>query len=190
MRTIADTITKEMTIDEIFSKHPSHAQKLAQVLTKAGLSCVGCSAATWETLEAGVMRHGYGEKELEEILDKLNTILLEETDASTISLTKCAAEKFRAIAESEGKPNTALRFDERPAGCSGFEYVLEFTDKTDSDDVVYNSHGINIYVKKSALGRLQGCEIDFVEGLQSGFKIVNPNVRASCGCGSSHGYDM
>jgi len=189
MSTTSQEITKEMTIEEIFSKNPSHAQKLAQVLTKAGLSCVGCSAATWETLEAGVMRHGYTDKELQEILDKLNALLQEKTDESTISLTKNAAEKFKEIAKSEGKPKTALRFDERPAGCSGFEYVLEFSDKADDDDIVYTSHGVEIHVHKSALGRLQGSEIDFVDGLHSGFKIINPNVRASCGCGTSHGYE-
>ena len=47
-------ITRDMTIDEVFKKFPSKAQKLAQELTNAGLNCVGCSAATWETLEAGM----------------------------------------------------------------------------------------------------------------------------------------
>jgi hypothetical protein len=32
---------------------------------------------------------------------------------------------------------------------------------------------------------LAGTEIDWVEGLQAGFAINNPNVSASCGCGHS-----
>jgi iron-sulfur cluster assembly protein len=39
------------------------------------------------------------------------------------------------------------------------------------------------------LKRLLGCVIDYVDGLQgAGFKISNPNAKASCGCGSSQGY--
>jgi iron-sulfur cluster assembly accessory protein len=32
---------------------------------------------------------------------------------------------------------------------------------------------------------LAGTEIDWVEGLQAGFAINNPNVSGSCGCGHS-----
>jgi iron-sulfur cluster assembly accessory protein len=32
---------------------------------------------------------------------------------------------------------------------------------------------------------LQGTQIDFVEGLQGGFAINNPNVTSACGCGHS-----
>ena len=32
---------------------------------------------------------------------------------------------------------------------------------------------------------LTGTEIDWVEGLQAGFAINNPNVSGSCGCGHS-----
>lgn len=188
MSTIIEKISKDMTIQEIFSRFPSKAQKLALELTKAGLNCVGCSASTWETLESGVLRHGYGEKELEQLLNRLNTILEEESDPTTVTLTERAAEKFKSFCEAEGNPGLALRFDERPAGCSGFEYVLDFSEKATEEDVVFHSHGVDIHVYISALNRLKGCEIDYVEGLQSGFKISNPNVQSSCGCGSSHGY--
>lgn len=186
---MSEVITRHMTIQEIFSKFPSKAQKLAQELTRSGLNCVGCSASTWETVESGVLRHGMAEKDLIELLDRLNAVLAEETDTSTITLTKRAAQQFKYIIEQEGKTGWGLRFDERPAGCSGFEYVLEFSEKATEEDEIFVSNDIEIHVYKSALGRLQGCEIDYVEGLQSGFKITNPNVRSSCGCGSSHGYE-
>lgn len=188
MSTQAEQITKEMTIQEVFSKFPSKAQKLALEMSRAGLNCVGCSASTWETVESGVLRHGYTDEQLEELLRKLNAILAEESDRTTITLTEQAAEKFKSFANAADKPGAALRFDERPAGCSGFEYVLEFSDGATDDDVQFESNGVHIHVYKEALDRLQGCEIDYVEGLQSGFKISNPNVNSSCGCGSSHGY--
>jgi len=189
MTTQQEQITKELTIQEIFSRFPSKAQKLALEMSRAGLNCVGCSASSYETLESGVLRHGYDEEELESLLRRLNAILAEKSDLNTISLTPKAAEKFKAFAASAGEPDAALRFDERPAGCSGFEYVLEFSEGATDEDVIYMSQGVTIHVYKHALGRLQGCEIDYYEGLQSGFKITNPNVRSSCGCGSSHGYN-
>ncbi len=181
-------IIRTMTIDEIFATFPQKAQKLAQVLSKAGLQCVGCSASTWETLESGILKHGYDETHLEELLKNLNKVLDEESDVETITLTERAAKKYKEICEADEKAGWGLRFDEKPAGCSGFEYTLDFSEKAFSDDAIFVCHGVEIHVNKKVLGRLLGCEIDFVEGLQSGFKISNPNVRSSCGCGTSHGY--
>jgi len=181
-------ITREMTIDSIFSTFPNKAHKLANAITKAGLHCVGCSAATWETLEAGMLGHGYTEAQIEGLLNTLNAILNEESDPTTITLTKRAAEKFKEIATSEGKPEAALRFDEVPAGCSGFEYVLDFSDAPEEGDSVFSSSGIEIHVRTAKVSQLLGCDIDFVDGLHGGFKISNPHVRHSCGCGTSHGY--
>jgi iron-sulfur cluster assembly protein len=188
METTQEKITRGMTIDELFAKFPQKAQKLAQILSKAGLNCVGCSASTWETLESGVLRHGFSDDVLIKLLKDLNAVLEEESDPETVTLTECAAEKFKAICKAEGKENFGMRFDEKPAGCSGFEYTLDFSAKAMNDDHVIHSHGVDIHIQKKVLGRLLGCEIDYQDGLQSGFKITNPNVRSSCGCGSSHGY--
>lgn len=181
-------VIPSMTIDEIFSTFPGKAPKLAQILTRHGLQCVGCSAATWETLEMGVMKHGKSTEELLVLVDKLNLCLEEAHDETAVTMTEKAAKKFKEYAQMEGIAQPCLRFDERPAGCSGFEYVLDFSEGKTANDEVYSSHGIEIHVDRRALPKLVGCEIDFVDGLQSGFKISNPNVRSSCGCGSSHGY--
>ncbi len=75
-----DQINREMTIEEIFSSFPQKAQKLAQELTNAGLHCVGCQAATWETLELGMMGHGMSEEAINRMVEKLNAILEEESE--------------------------------------------------------------------------------------------------------------
>lgn len=183
-----EKITRHITIQDLFAKFPSKAQKMAQALTKKGLNCVGCSASVWETIESGMFRHGYSDPEIEALLEELNEIAEQETDLSTITLTKKAAEKFIEVCKLENKEGWALRFDEKPAGCSGYEYVLGFSKEPEADDVVFISHGVHIHVHVSALPRLQGCEIDYVDGLESGFKIINPNAASSCGCGNSHGY--
>lgn len=182
-------INRQMTIEQILSLFPFKAQKLAQEITRAGLHCVGCHAATWETLEAGMLGHGMSEDQINTLVDRLNALLEEEADMSTITITPRAAKKYMEILEEDGKPGWGIRFEERMAGCSGFEYVLDFSEKAGQDDEIFISSGIEIHVQKAMVPRLLGSEIDYVDGLQgAGFKISNPNVRSSCGCGSSHNY--
>ncbi|MDX8431779.1 MAG: iron-sulfur cluster assembly accessory protein [Candidatus Algichlamydia australiensis] len=178
-----------MTIAEIFENFPQKSQKLAQELTRHGLQCVGCSAATWETLEAGVLSHGKSLDDLQDLLTALNAILEGKLDDSTITMTEAAANKFRKVLAEENKEHWALRFGDKPGGCSGYEYVLDFSEKSLDTDQVFTSHGIEIHVDKTMVERLLGCEIDYQEGLMgSGFKISNPNVKSSCSCGSSQNY--
>lgn len=182
-------INRNMTIEEILSMFPNKAQRLSQEITNAGLHCVGCHAATWETLEAGMMGHGMGNDAIERLVGRLNALLEEEADPATITLTPSAAAKYLEILAEEGKQGWGVRFAEKLAGCNGFEYVLDYSEKAQADDVVYESCGIQIHVNKAMEPRLLGSVIDFVDGLRgSGFKISNPNVRSSCGCGTSHNY--
>lgn len=183
------SIHRQMTIEEILSSFPQKAQRLAQELTNSGLHCVGCQAATWETLEAGAKGHGMSDEQVDGLAKRLNAILEEKVDLSTISMTPRAAKKYLEILEEDGKQGWGIRFAERMAGCNGFEYALDYSEKATPEDETFVSQGIEIHIHKKMLGRLIGSTIDFVDGLHgSGFKISNPNVRSSCGCGSSHGY--
>lgn len=182
-------ISRHMTIDEILGLFPHKAQKLSQELTNAGLHCVGCHAATWETLETGMIGHGKTNEQIDHLAGRLNALLEEKVDLSTVSLTPRSASKFMEIAAEENKQGWGIRFSEEMAGCNGFEYVLDFSEKAQPDDAIFVSQGIEVHVKKAVLPRLIGSEIDYIDGLRgAGFKISNPNVNSSCGCGSSHGY--
>jgi iron-sulfur cluster assembly accessory protein len=70
-------------------------------------------------------------------------------------------------------------------GCSGFEYALGFDRGSMEGDHELEAHGVNIVVDPFSAPYLTGTEIDFVEGLQGGFAINNPNATAGCGCGHS-----
>lgn len=178
-----------MTIESILAMFPGKAQKLSQEITNAGLHCIGCGAATWETLEAGMYSHGMGEAHIDELVRRLNALLEEKVDLTTITLTQAAAGKYLEILAQEGKQGWGLRVAERAAGCNGFEYALDYSERAGEKDQIFESRGIEIHVAKEIAPRLLGAEIDYVDGLQgSGFKVSNPNVRSSCGCGSSHGY--
>jgi len=190
MTQIIDKISKEMTIEEILGKFPQKSQKIAQEITNAGLHCVGCQAATWETLEGGMLGHGYPEEDIDTLVSKLNAILSEEVDLNTISLTAAAARKYKAILAEEGKEGWGLRFGDKAGGCSGFEYIIDYSQKAKEDDQIFpSSEGVEIHVNKQMVSRLLGCEIDYIDGLNgAGFKITNPNAKGSCGCGKSQSY--
>lgn len=70
-----DKINKEMTIQEIFYKYPEKRDELAKVLMKAGLGCMGCAAAQFETLEQGLDAHGKSSKEISTLISNLNSVL-------------------------------------------------------------------------------------------------------------------
>ena len=103
-----------------------------------------------------------------------------------LSLTEKAAEKVREIRSAEGiESPMALRMRVVGGGCSGFTYDLYF-DAAASADKAFDSNGVQIVVDQMSLMYLMGTEVDYVEGLQgAGFKFNNPNVKNTCGCGSS-----
>jgi iron-sulfur cluster assembly protein len=182
-------IHPQMTISDILGMFPDKAQRLSQEITNAGLHCIGCNAATWETLESGMLSHGKNPSQIEQLVTRLNALLDEKIDTTTITMTPEAAKKFLEFAALEGKPGAALRFGEEMAGCSGFEYVLDFSEQASPDDEVFTTNGIEVHVHKKQVKQLLGCQIDYVNGIRdTGFKVINPNVRSSCGCGTSHGY--
>jgi iron-sulfur cluster assembly accessory protein len=103
-----------------------------------------------------------------------------------LNLTDRAAEKVREIRSAENIEETyGLRLRVVGGGCSGFSYDLYFDQSTQMDKL-YDSHGVQLVVDQMSLQYLRGTEVDYVEGLQgAGFKFNNPNVKSTCGCGSS-----
>jgi hybrid cluster-associated redox disulfide protein len=83
-------ITKEMTIEEILNGFPEKSQKLAQSITDAGLHCVGCHASSYETLEAGMLSHGYDQNEIDSLVRTLNSVLEQKLDPNGILVTSKA----------------------------------------------------------------------------------------------------
>ncbi len=103
-----------------------------------------------------------------------------------IVLTDKAAEKVKEIAEAEGLAGQGLRLQVKGGGCSGFQYDLYFDEKPTDMDQVVESHGIQLFVDPLSVQYLEDTEIDYVEGLHgAGFKFNNPQVKGTCGCGSS-----
>jgi iron-sulfur cluster insertion protein len=111
---------------------------------------------------------------------------LNEAPATPVTLTAQAAEKVKQIrVEEKIQDGYALRLKVLGGGCSGFAYDLYF-DQPQETDQAFESNGIKMLCDQMSLMYLMGTEIDYVESLQgSGFKFSNPNVKSTCGCGSS-----
>lgn len=103
-----------------------------------------------------------------------------------ISVTTRAADKVKEIASAEGLQGQELRLRVIGGGCAGFTYDLYFEDQVGEMDEQYESNGVKLYVDPLSHQYLEETEIDYVEGVHgSGFKFNNPNVKGTCGCGSS-----
>jgi iron-sulfur cluster insertion protein len=105
---------------------------------------------------------------------------------SMLLITANAAVKINEIRDAEAIESTmALRLRVVGGGCAGFSYDLYFDEPTEVDRQL-DVAGVKVVVDEMSLMYLVGVEIDYVEGLQgAGFKFNNPNVKSTCGCGSS-----
>ena len=102
-----------------------------------------------------------------------------------ISLSESAARHVSNFIAKRGK-GFGIRLGVKTSGCSGMAYKLEFVYNTESEDLVFESHGVKVVIDPKSLAYLDGTELDFVkEGLNEGFKFNNPNVKDQCGCGES-----
>ena len=103
-----------------------------------------------------------------------------------VKLSPVAAEKVMEIRSEEGiEEDMGLRLRVVGGGCSGFSYDLYFDARTEMD-LEFMINGVQVFVDQMSLMYLDGTEIDYIEGLMgAGFKFNNPNVKSTCGCGSS-----
>jgi iron-sulfur cluster assembly protein len=102
-----------------------------------------------------------------------------------ISMTQAAADHIAKFLANRGK-GVGIRLGVRTSGCSGMAYVLEFADELETDDLVFEDHGVKVIVDPKSMLYLEGTELDYTrEGLNEGFKFHNPNVKDACGCGES-----
>lgn len=102
-----------------------------------------------------------------------------------VTLTDAAARHIQKAILKRGR-GIGIRLGVKTTGCSGMAYALEFADKKDAHDLVFEHQGVCVIIDPKSIPYLAGTQIDFVrEGLQEGFKFVNPNVKDHCGCGES-----
>jgi len=103
-----------------------------------------------------------------------------------VSLTANAIAKVKEIMAQQNPVPTGLRVGVVGGGCSGFSYSMSFENGAGMMDKVFDMDGLKVYVDATSLMYLNHCIVDYVETLEgAGFKFDNPNVKSTCGCGSS-----
>jgi iron-sulfur cluster assembly protein len=103
----------------------------------------------------------------------------------TIQLTESAAKQIKAQLAKRGK-GLGLRVGVKKTGCSGWAYTYDYADDVKSSDQVFEVHEAKLVIDGESLEFLSGSTVDYVrEGLKQAFKVENPNVDATCGCGES-----
>ena len=103
----------------------------------------------------------------------------------SIILTERAASQVAKQLTKRGG-GLGLRLGVKKSGCTGFAYVIDYADAIETNDAVFEQHGVKVVVKDGDLAFLAGLEVDFRrEGISEAFKFHNPNIKATCGCGES-----
>jgi iron-sulfur cluster assembly accessory protein len=110
----------------------------------------------------------------------------ETVKQAPLNLTPQAIAKVREIMATQNPIPAGLRLGVMGGGCSGFQYSMAFENQAGMMDKVFTFDDLKIFVDATSLVYLKGCNVDYVETLEAaGFKFDNPNVKSTCGCGSS-----
>jgi iron-sulfur cluster assembly accessory protein len=106
--------------------------------------------------------------------------------APPVNLTPNAITKVKEIMGQQTPVPNGLRVGVVGGGCSGFQYSMSFENAAGLMDKVYEFDGLKVFVDATSVMYLNGAIVDYVETLEgAGFKFENPNVKTTCGCGSS-----
>ena len=102
----------------------------------------------------------------------------------SITLSPSALTKLRELYDPS--QYRGLRVAVKGAGCSGMQYVLEWSIHKNLEDHETIYEGIPILSDAKSAVYVDGAMLDWqVKGLNEGFEFVNPKERARCGCGES-----
>lgn len=107
--------------------------------------------------------------------------------AAGVKITEAAVRYAKQRLAQRGTPEAAIRLGVRGGGCSGFSYVIEFSDDPPRErDTVAKHDGVSFYVDKKSLVFLGGSTLDYTKSLMfQGFQFLNPQEASKCGCGHS-----
>ena len=103
-----------------------------------------------------------------------------------VKLSQAAATHLMGLLQKKEYPNGALKVSVVGGGCSGLQYQMELVSGAGPKDIVVESRGVRISVDPKSAVFISGSEVDFsTDLLKGGFRVTNPNARATCSCGDS-----
>jgi len=104
-----------------------------------------------------------------------------------ITISETAAKIILNTIEDQSVSDPYLAFYVAGGGCSGLQYGLALAEgEPEIDDIIIYDKGVKIAVETGSAKYDNGCVINYQEnGMQSGFKVENPNAAKTCGCNKS-----
>jgi iron-sulfur cluster assembly protein len=106
-------------------------------------------------------------------------------DERLIKLTASAATKVGTLLAKQGRPGGVLRVAVVGGGCSGLQYKMDLQDGPANRDILVETAGVRVVVDPKSALYVTGSELDYLDALEGGFKVKNPNAATSCSCGES-----
>lgn len=106
-------------------------------------------------------------------------------DERLVKLTPSAAQKVSSLLTRQGRPNGVLRVAVVGGGCSGLQYKMDLQDSPANRDILVESAGVRVVVDPKSALYVTGSELDYLDTLEGGFKVKNPNAATTCSCGES-----
>lgn len=106
-------------------------------------------------------------------------------DERLIKLTVSAAAKVGSLLTKQGRPGGVLRVAVVGGGCSGLQYKMDLQDSPANRDILVETSGVKVVVDPKSALYVTGSELDYLDALDGGFKVKNPNAATSCSCGES-----
>jgi iron-sulfur cluster assembly protein len=106
-------------------------------------------------------------------------------DERLVKLTSSAAQKVSSLLTKQGRPKGVLRVAVVGGGCSGLQYKMDLQDAPANRDILVESGGVRVVVDPKSALYVTGSELDYLDALDGGFKVKNPNAATSCSCGES-----
>jgi iron-sulfur cluster assembly accessory protein len=106
--------------------------------------------------------------------------------SNPVTMSQNAVAKVKEIMAQQNPVPAGLRIGVVGGGCSGFQYSMNFENGAGAMDKIFDYDGLKLFVDATSLMYLSGVNVDYIETLEgAGFKFDNPNVKSTCGCGSS-----
>jgi iron-sulfur cluster assembly protein len=105
-----------------------------------------------------------------------------------INLTdKAVSMVINTMQQIEMNPsNTYLYVGIVGGGCAGWKYQMDFKDDVPEDEWFTKSFGdLKVAIDPVSASHLNGTTIEYLDGLNAGFKFINPNAKRNCGCNKS-----
>jgi iron-sulfur cluster assembly accessory protein len=106
-------------------------------------------------------------------------------DERLVKLTSAAGQKVSSLLTRQGRPKGVLRVAVVGGGCSGLQYKMDLQDAPANRDILVESAGVRVVVDPKSALYVTGSELDYLDALEGGFKVNNPNAATTCSCGES-----